>query len=305
MTGRARLVRAPVERRTSIAARQLTLGELDPASPWCQRWTERRTPSWRHRSEGGFSADRYGVAALSETAAKEFILTFHYSGSYPAARLRYGMWDLAASQPELVGVAVFSIPASRATLTNAFPDLDPYMESLELGRFVLTESVPANGESWFLAQASRLAAAEGVRGVVSFADPRPRLTLGGDIVFPGHLGIIYMASNCLYAGRTTARTLTLLPDATVLSERAMAKVRNQERGHDYVERQLIRYGAAPREPGDDPAHWLSRQLPAIGARRIRHDGNHRYLMRLGNRAQRTRTRIGLATRSYPRQLDSV
>ncbi|MFD8565192.1 hypothetical protein ACFV1N_48690, partial [Streptosporangium canum] len=276
MNGRVRLVRAPVERRSSIATRQLALGELDPASPWCQRWTESKTPSWRHRSEGGFDADRYGVAALSEASAKQFILTHHYSGSYPAARLRYGMWDLTASKPEIVGVAVLSVPTSRATLTNAFPDLDPYVQSLELGRFVLTESVPANGESWFLSQAFRLAAAEGIRGIVSFADPRPRLTLGGDIVFPGHLGIIYMASNCLYAGRTTPRTLTMLPDATVLSERSMAKVRNQERGHGYVERQLIQYGAAPRHPDHDPADWLNQQLPAIGARRIRHDGKHRF-----------------------------
>ena len=43
----------------------------------------------------------------------------------------------------------------RRVLTAVFPDLEPYAESLELSRFVLAESVPANGESWFLARCWR------------------------------------------------------------------------------------------------------------------------------------------------------
>ena len=43
----------------------------------------------------------------------------------------------------------------RRVLTAVFPDLEPYAESLELIRFVLAESVPANGESWFLARCWR------------------------------------------------------------------------------------------------------------------------------------------------------
>ena len=34
----------------------------------------------------------------------------------------------------------------RRVLTAVFPDLEPYAESLELSRFVLADSVPANGE---------------------------------------------------------------------------------------------------------------------------------------------------------------
>ena len=43
------------------------------ASDYCQRWRARRH-SWRHRSEGGFDARRYDVAARSEADAKAFIV---------------------------------------------------------------------------------------------------------------------------------------------------------------------------------------------------------------------------------------
>src|SRR6266487_3129473 len=109
---------------------------LAPASDYCQRWRERR----------------------------------HYSASYPAALQRYGLW----LHQRLVGVAVFSVPAQAKVLTNVFPDLLPYEESAELGRFVLLDDVPANAESWFLAEAFHQAAALGLRGVVSFSDPFPR-----------------------------------------------------------------------------------------------------------------------------------
>ncbi|MEV4166005.1 hypothetical protein [Nonomuraea dietziae] len=92
------------------------------------------------------------------------MLERHYSGTYPAAKLRLGLWDLDAQpptdqrgSPALVGVAVLSVPTSRATLTNVFPHLEPYTESLELGRFVLADEVPGNGETWLLAELRRIA----------------------------------------------------------------------------------------------------------------------------------------------------
>ena len=45
-----------------------------------------------------------------------------------------------------------------AVLTNGFRELEPFAESLELGRFVLTDAVPANAESWFLVQCWQRAA---------------------------------------------------------------------------------------------------------------------------------------------------
>ncbi|MBV8979966.1 MAG: hypothetical protein JO086_03610, partial [Acidimicrobiia bacterium] len=86
-------------RRASLAA------EIDPASDWCQRWGQRRH-SWRHRSEGGFDASLYTVEPIGELVAKSYVIDHHYSGTYPAASRRFGLFldDL------LVGVAVFGIP---------------------------------------------------------------------------------------------------------------------------------------------------------------------------------------------------
>lgn len=86
---------------------------------------------------------------------------------------------------------------------------------MECSRFVLLDECPGNAESWFLARCFDALLAEGVRGVVSFADPVPRRTASGLLVMPGHVGTIYAATNALYTGRATARTVKLLPDGTV------------------------------------------------------------------------------------------
>lgn len=252
-----------------------------PASDVCMRWTERRH-SWRHRSEGGFDARRYEVADVDELTAKRFVVAHHYSASYPASRLRYGLWHGG----ELVGVAVLSVPVRAEVLTIPFPDLVPYAESLELGRFVLVDRVEANGESWFLARALALAARAGLRGIVSFSDPVPRRTDAGQLVMPGHVGTIYQASNAAYAGRGTARSVLVLPDGRILNERALSKARRLDRGHEYVEELLCRLGATPRQ-GADPRIWLPRALKDARVRRIRHPGNHRYLFSFGDGGRRT------------------
>jgi len=118
------------------------VGRVMPAV--CQRWRPGGIPSWRRPEDGGFNPARYGAAPVSEAVAKAFVTGLHYSRTYPAARHRYGMFDLAGPTPALVGVAVLSVPASRPVLTSVFPRLEPYAESLELGRFVLRDEVPAN-----------------------------------------------------------------------------------------------------------------------------------------------------------------
>jgi hypothetical protein len=161
----------------------------------CQRWRPDRTHTWRHTSEGGFNPDRYGVTAIDRKAAREFVTHLHYSGTYPADRLMFGLYDLAGELPELVGAAILSVPASEKVLTSVFPRLEPFDESLELGRLVLAEQVFANAESWFVAQVFRLAAKTGIRGVVSFSDPVARYDSGGNMTMPGHIGILYQALN--------------------------------------------------------------------------------------------------------------
>jgi hypothetical protein len=166
------------------------------------------------------------------------------------------------------------VPTNAAVVANVFPELIPYYEAVCLGRFVLADAVEANGESWFLARVFRLAAAAGVAGVVSFSDPVPRFTTDGSVTFAGHCGLIYQAANAVYLGRSTPRTKTVLPDGTILDDRARSKPLNMERGHRYVEDRLSQMGAPIRH--SDTRTWLPLALKAIGARQLHHGGQHRY-----------------------------
>ncbi len=160
-------------------------------------------------------------------------------------------------------------------------------------------------ESWFLARVFEAEAARGVHGVVAFADPVPR-QLGGRVLFAGHTGHVYIASNAAYLGRGTGRTLTLLPNGAVLAARSAQKVRTGERGHAHVERQLVDLGATPRRPHAGGAEWLAEALHEIGATRIRHGGNHRYAFRLGRTArQRSRVRLGMGELPRPHGVDQA
>lgn len=277
------------------------LVEIPTSSAACQRWAGGQH-SWRHTSEGGFDPARYEVEQLDEATAKAFVTGHHYSGTYPAASQRYALVDVCDDHRSVVGVLVLGIPTSKRVLTGPFPGLEPYVESLELSRLVLHDAVPANAESWFIAQCFQTAANRGVRGIVSFADPVPRI-VDQRILFPGHVGTIYQATNAAYAGRGTPRTLTLLPDGTVLSARAMQKVRAQERGHRHVEELLIGWGAPAPRAFADPARWLIDALAVIGATKMRHRGNHRYCFRLGTPAQRRRVHLDLPTFPYPKTPD--
>lgn len=281
-----------------------TMQEVSPASDTCQRWANQKH-TWVRRSEGGFDSRRYDVTPINETDAKTFITTHHYSGTYPAASKRYGLYDTTLDRL-LVGVAVFSIPAQAKVLTNVF-DLEPYTESLELGRFCLlsgdTTAPPSNAESWFLARCYEHLADDGIRGIVSFADPVPRV-VDGQLLFPGHIGLIYQASNAIYTGRGTARTLTVLPDGTSLSDRALQKVRAQERGHEYVERRLIAMGATAPKAGFEPTLWLTEALNAARAVRIRHAGNLRYAM-VTNKRDRRHLKPRPAPQPYPKHVDNT
>jgi hypothetical protein len=269
-----------------------------PASDWCQRWNDRQH-SWRHVAEGGFDQRRYEVAAIDEVTAKRYVVANHYSGTYPSALSRYGLFE----SDRLVGVLVLSAPSQAKVLTNVYPDLEPYYESKELGRLVLEDEVPGNGETFFIAQAFRLDADRGLRGVVSFADPVPR-RVGGDMLFPGHIGTIYQAGNAEFLGRATARLLTLLPDGTTLNARARQKVVAGERGRQYTIDRLVEWGASSPARSTDMSRWLTSALAGVGATRLRHGGNFRYGFRVGRtKAEKRRVRIAIPAGPYPKQRD--
>lgn len=267
------------------------------SEPWSQRWRDGRH-SWTRTRDGGFDPVRYQVTPISEPDARRFVERHHYSHSWPAAIHRHGMIDTDSG--ELVGVAVLGAPTSTRVLTNVLPTLEPYTESVELSRFVLLDQVPSNAESWLLGRMFRQLRNAGVRGIVSFSDPVPRTTLAGDTVMPGHLGVIYQAANSVYTGRGTPRTITLLPDGTVLNDRSAQKVRSQHQGHAYVENRLAALGAKPITSADDPSQWLRTALTDIGARKVRHPGPHRYVFRLGSPRDQRQIPIRAAVQPYPK-----
>ena len=245
-----------------------------------QRWRERRA---FYRLDGEpFDPKQFGVEVVRERDARPFVESHHYSGSYPAARLAVGLMRSREGwfAPELVGVAVFSVPAQPQAI-RAHLGVEP-AHGIELGRFVLLDAVASNAETWFLARALRLLRGElaEVRGVVSYSDPVPRHDLEGRVVMPGHVGLIYRASNALPLGRSSARTLLLTPDGRALSGRTLSKIRLGERGCAAAVDALVRLGLPPCAVGEDAAAWLTRAL-AVGEasgviRRLRHPGNFVY-----------------------------
>lgn len=288
----------------------------------CQRWG-RRSCSWRPGQEI-FDPARYGVEVIPGDAdAKAFISEHHYSGSYPAARLRVGLYRLMGHErPQLVGVAVFSVPSNAATVPAYLPQctarslakLDaqglPWPdgvrgEGVELGRLVLLDEVPGNGETWFLARAFEALRSEKphVRGVLSYSDPVPRRTSEGAVIMPGHVGTIYQALNGFYAGRGKRKKLRLLPGGVVLEERALSKIRGEEQGIDYACRQLGEGTGVWRRAHEDARAYVKRALASPRIRVVEHPGNHAYVWAFhrGLRAELRRR----ALTDYPKEVDDV
>lgn len=190
---------------------------------------------------------------------------------------RFGLFD----RGELVGVAIFSRPWRPEVLTNPLPWLDDVDEAAELGRFVLLDSVAANGETWFLARCFALLRGR-LRAVVSFSDPTPRTRLDGDQVFPGHIGTIYQASNANYRGTTNPATLRILPDGTVFSNISSGKIRRALSGWRNDVATLVAWGAgelAADATKPERCEWLSYWRDAL-TRPLRHRGLHRYTFTL-------------------------
>jgi len=250
------------------------VGGMD--TPICQRWLQ-------HRSFYRPAREVVSTAALDvgeipdDTTAKAFVVAHHYSSTFVAARFRFGLYERGA----LVGVAVFSHPISTA-LFRGLPDP---AAAVELGRLVLLDRVGANAESWFVARCFALLRAHGLSGVVSCSDPVPRSSADGAVILGGHVGTVYQALSAVYAGRNTARTLKLLPDGRVFSDRAVSKIRSRDQGWRYAAGQLVAHGADPLGEDDDARVWLRHWLARL-TRPLVHGGNHRYLWALDKRDRR-------------------
>jgi hypothetical protein len=122
-----------------------------------------------------------------------------------------------------------------------------------------------------------------------------RRDASGALVFGGHVGTIYQATNACYDGQTPRSTVRLHPDGRVVSARALSKIRSGEKGWRYATEALIRHGAREPLEHEDPRAWLREALGAM-TRTARHPGQHRYLFALDRAARR----LLPASRPYPK-----
>lgn len=231
--------------------------------------------------------EEFGVEVLRgprERQARGFVLEHHYAGSMPATRVCVGLFHKqGVTAAELVGVAVFSVPAQQA----AIPCYTGFAaeQGVDLGRFILLPQVAYNGETWFLARAMQALSAEltGVLGLTSSADPLELRDADRRVTKAAHAGTIYQARRAIFCGRSRGGWVWVSHRGRVLSPRSLSKIRNEERGHAGAQAQLRALGAPSREYLECPAKWLERVLPSI-ATRVRHPGNFVYAFGLNRRA---------------------
>lgn len=270
----------------------------------CQRWRGGRA-SYRPAREV-VDTKTLGVDLVDERTAKEFVCRNHYSRSYPAARLRVGLFRAKGmGRTELCGVAVFSVPMNNASIAK-YTSVEQG-RGVDLGRFVLLDDVGANAETFFLARAVKLLHAElpEVQAFTSYSDPVPRYTEAGMCVLPGHVGTIYSAYGMSYHGRSASRTQVLARDGTIVSARALSKIRNDERGAAYAYRKLLELGAPRRRSLESNADYVARALKEGPFRKLRHPGCHVYAFPVGRPSFRNYLRTQfMPSLPYPKQIDA-
>jgi len=240
----------------------------------CQRWRGGRD-SYRPAGEP-FDPSRYGAAPIDFGPARRFVVAHHYSATMPASRLQIGLFHKgsAVQREMLAGVLVFSVPVQERAVPAWLDGLSPRL-GVEIGRLVLLDAVPANGESWFLGRCFRLLRQllPEVQGVLSYCDPLERCDDRGRVVKRGHIGTVYKAFNGRYAGRSAARTLLLAPNGRSVNERTLSKIRLGEQGADYAVRQLLALGAPAPRAGEPGSAYVARAVVEGGFRKFRHPGN--------------------------------
>jgi hypothetical protein len=245
----------------------------------CQRFTLGRE-SRRPAGELIRPAEYEVFPIASAADARAFVVAHHYAGDCSSTAHRFGLGHRGA----MVGVACFGPPASMNAHRRVWPTLS-IKEAVSLGRLVLLDEVPGNGESWFIARCFELLARRGIVGVESCADPQPRSSPSGEIVFRGHLGTVYCATNGRFIGRTNDSTLRLFPDGTCLSNRSLGKPIRGERGAERAIAQLVRWGATAPRLGEDLAGWIATWRGRL-TRSMRHRGCYRYIWALDKRRRR-------------------
>lgn len=269
------------------------------------RWNAGRS-TYRPAQEP-IDPSRFFVERVRESVAREFVLSHHYSRSFPAAIACYGLMErIASHQVRLSGVAVFSV-SMQPKAADAYGAVG---ESFcELGRFVLLDEVAGTGETFFLARAIRQLGTDKVgfdgrakyKLCLAYSDPVPRSDIKGNVTLAGHIGRIYASASAAYCGRSSSRTLWLAPDGTSLSQRALSKLRSDDSGARYAYEMLISHGAPKITPGEDGRAYVRRALNEGPFRRLHHPGNHAYILPCGTHSDRARIRR-LVDKGLPRPM---
>ena len=108
-----------------------------------QRWRYGRD-SYR-RPDEPINPMYYDVDELRDDGtAKRFVEQHHYSGSYPAARFRFGLYN----HGQLVGVSVFSHPVRAEVLTSVFPASPQILLSWAASSYWMRCPVTVKRGSW-------------------------------------------------------------------------------------------------------------------------------------------------------------
>ena len=271
----------------------------------CQRWRTHRS-SYRPIGEPiDINGDGYFAKIVDKFEAKDFVVKHHYSKSYVASRLDIGLFrDSSNGEHELCGVAGFSVPMSQNVIPYWLKSRPE--QGVDLGRFVLLDDVPANGETWFLKKSFGLLLESEktsmVDSVMATSDPLVRVNSGGEIVMPGHVGTIYQAHNGNYLGRTTKRTKVSGFDGNIIPDRTWRKI-VADKGESYAYQKVLDTGVPAKEGSETWKEFCIRAKKSLP--KIRHPGNHVYAWAIGdNRRDRKETlhRIGEG-HNFPKEVE--
>lgn len=55
--------------------------------------------------------------------------------------------------------------------------------------------------------------------------------------------------------------------------------------------------------GEQPTGWLHEAIATVGATRLRHRGNHKFLFAIGTRSQKRRVYVNATPLPYPKVVD--
>jgi len=251
-----------------------------------QRWRDRRSVFVPPDSR--INPSEFGVDEISRPAAAALISRIHYLSTCPVAMTCVGLFRKTGVAPaSLEGVAVFGQPRSMDSLEkHAKVDRT---QGIELTRFVLSDDCAFNSETWFMRRALGILHRHrpNIRVVLSHSDPFERTDSAGNVIFPGHVGQVYAASNAFYAGQGDPRTQYLCADGSALKDRNFSKIRREKQGWVKAMNRIIAAGAPPREAHETPAAWLKRALASPAFRPFKHPGVHVYLLPIDHAARKS------------------